>query len=433
MSSLKSTSFYNTGHPNSENNGHLIAYQYFSNYTSLSMSYLNKYFFFEIEPLIKQKTNSSKYYLDGGIYTNSYLNEKGYGINNKKKFEIVNSSLGFLFYNIGIGISNKEMWIGPGFHSSLSMSNNAQGFSHYYISSFEEFRYKRYGINFKYFISERKNKQSIFFHNSLSVAMTYYNDPTISMGFNRVHLSGGDSTRVWSINQASRLSFEPLFGNDKDKYFIPGQPDYWDPWDQLLVGFVNFHFPSHELDLYVEYGTDDSRANFTDLKSHWDHASGYILGFKKFSSLNNSKFFVGAEFISTKNSTHTLNPDFYRGNILTENFYNKNSYLYSTYNGRRWGAHSGSDSDDKILMFGLINKNHSSLISFNYERHGITTNENPEIKKELIFRHSIYKKRFGYYIIIEHENIKNFNFIKSHKVYVSNKIGFSVIYNFNYK
>tara|TARA_Y100001958_G_C21242957_1_gene571518 strand:- start:298 stop:1815 length:1518 start_codon:yes stop_codon:yes gene_type:complete len=433
LSSFTSTSFYNSGHPNSENSGHLIANKYFSNYTGLSLSYINKFLFFQFQPTVKNKRLDSQYYLNTKINTHSYLNEKGFVSNNLKKYEIINSSLGVLFYNISAGFSNQEMWIGPGFHSSLSMSNNSEGFNHYFISSFDEIRFSKYGINFKYFISERDSEKGPFFHNSLSATLTYYSNPAVTIGFNRVHLSGADPSIEWNIEKALNLSFEPLFGNNKSKYSIVGEPDYWDPWDQLLVGFINFYFPLDDLHLYLEFGTDDSRANFTDLKSHWDHASGYIIGFKKYSSINDLKLFFGVEAMSTKNSTHTLNPSFFRGNILSENFYNRNNYLFSTFNGRRWAAHSGSDSDDKILMFGFVSRNYSSLLSYNYERHGITTNEFPEIKRELSLRFIYHYGRFNYGLIIEHESIKNFNFNKIDKSFISNVIGLSLSYNLTFK
>ena len=33
-------------------------------------------------------------------------------------------------------------------------------------------------------------------------------------------------------------------------------------------------------------GTDDSRANYTDLRAHWDHNIGYVIGFRKYEIFN---------------------------------------------------------------------------------------------------------------------------------------------------
>ena len=44
-------------------------------------------------------------------------------------------------------------------------------------------------------------------------------------------------------------------------------------------------------------------------------------------------------------------------NILpTPNWYDNHSHNYSSYNERRWGAHSGSDSDDLLVFMGFIGK-----------------------------------------------------------------------------
>ena len=63
-------------------------------------------------------------------------------------------------------------------------------------------------------------------------------------------------------------------------------------------------------------------------------------------------------------------------------WYTKQQYNYSSINNRRWGAHSGSDSDDWYLYGGFINDNYIVIQSINYERHGIVTYRPAEIKLE---------------------------------------------------
>jgi hypothetical protein len=68
--------------------------------------------------------------------------------------------------------------------------------------------------------------------------------------------------------------------------------------------------------------------------------------------MSNQSLFIGIELMSNKTTANTLNP----------NFYDRAIYLHSSYDGRRWGAHSGSDSDDKIIMLGYL-KNDLSIIT----------------------------------------------------------------------
>ena len=46
-----------------------------------------------------------------------------------------NTGLKLHFYGISAGFGNWDQWWGPGIHNSLSLSNNAQGFYHYYIGT----------------------------------------------------------------------------------------------------------------------------------------------------------------------------------------------------------------------------------------------------------------------------------------------------------
>ena len=288
-------------------------------------------------------------------------------------------------------------------------------------------------LDFRYFVSERNNNQSSFFHTALASSITYYSNPTITIGFNRTYLSGGVEKILWSIEDAAKLVFEPLFGSSKRdlKYvgLYEGEPDYWDPWDQLLVGFINIYFPKPKTHFYFELGTDDSRANITDLKAHWDHAIGYIIGFKKYGIMNNESIFFALELMSNKTTANTLNPKFYRGGWKTENFYDRDIYLYSSYEGRRWGAHSGSDSDDKIIMLGFIKDDYSIISSYNIERHGVVSQDYPEKKHEVILRFSKQKNHIVYTLYLEKEKIYNYNFEQNYNPEVSNVIGLGIQYN----
>jgi hypothetical protein len=78
--------------------------------------------------------------------------------------------------------------------------------------------------------------------------------------------------------------------------------------------------------------------------------------------MGNQSLFIGIELMSNKTTANTLNPKFYRGDWNAPNFYDRAIYLHSSYDGRRWGANSGSDSDDKIIMLGYL-KNDLSIIT----------------------------------------------------------------------
>ena len=56
----------------------------------------------------------------------------------------------------GIGISNSNMWWGPGLHSSLTMTNNTTGFPHLMIGTINEKIIGKIGINLRYYFSQLK-------------------------------------------------------------------------------------------------------------------------------------------------------------------------------------------------------------------------------------------------------------------------------------
>ena len=135
-----------------------------------------------------------------------------------------------------------------------------------------------------------------------------------------------------------------------------------------------------------------------------------MLGFKKFTNLNNISLFIGSEFLTTRPS-NTFNPIFYSGNPNSTNNNSKDIYDYFTYKGRFMGAHSGSSSDDFILMIGIGNKKSMTFVSYNKERHGIKSFQFPEIKTEfsIIYYRSI-STYHSFSLSLENEKIRNFNF-----------------------
>ena len=160
----------------------------------------------------------------------------------------------------------------------------------------------------------------------LRSSLTYHSDPSISIGFNRTYLSaemiGKDelvnSNLKWGKLDAARLVFEPLFGSVKRTTLCFRRTPGFDPWDEVLSGFINLKF-SNDLIIYAEIASDDNRGNFTDLRAHWDHTLGYMLGFKKLFKIQDLNFIIGTEYLSTKES-NTLNPSFYRGSPNASNF-----------------------------------------------------------------------------------------------------------------
>ncbi len=411
----------NNGHSNIDNNGNLSISGRGAYALSTRIEYRNKYLFVEIEPYLFNQNSS---YKDSSIFGSyQYLNNHSTSSESGTDRGLKNSQIILHYSGIGIGYGYINHWWSPGFHSAISLSSNAASQETYSVGTFKDIFIGDFSFASKIILMpyETINNYQIYF-SGLRSSITYHAEPSITIGFNRTFLSGDfkgkvdfdliDNNLEWGKLDATKLVFEPLFGSSKTNlpYSQTGTPGF-DPWDELLSGFIKMNFPNDKLEIYAEIASDDNRGNFNDLRAHWDHTLGYMLGFNKLFQINNLKFISGIEYLSTKES-NTLNPKFYRGSPNVSTFYSKEIYDFFTFNNRFMGAHSGSSSDDLIFMLGFGNKKNSLIINYNKERHGIKSMYPPELKTEL----SMYYKRIisdNQFLNIryEYEHIENFGFI----------------------
>ena len=98
------------------------------------------------------------------------------------------------------------------------------------------------------------------------------------------------------------------------------------------------------INIYLELGMDDHRANIEDFKTQPDHTIASIIGMRKYGFFNNQNLLFGFEYINLIRSRTWK----FRS---AAPWYTKPDFDYSSYKRRRWGAHSGSDSDDLYIYF----------------------------------------------------------------------------------
>tara|TARA_Y100000590_G_C15747715_1_gene1022836 strand:- start:1721 stop:3217 length:1497 start_codon:yes stop_codon:yes gene_type:complete len=409
--------FYNDNTPNLENMGNKWLGKGSAIFSGLNLSYISEYFYFSLEPyyyfnenhFVKNTKRPATQNADPDVFNvlndNRYFHENPY-----ISYGLRESSFILKFKNIGIGISNSNMWWGPGIHTSLTMTNNTSGFPYFLISSIDEKRIKNVGIDFRYIFTRLNKNIGNPYYTAFVFTTRFYTQPIFSIGFSRNYLSGGIySDGSFSGIDAAILPFELLFIDskiDKNSNGFSGH-DYW---DQTLVGFAVMEFPRSKLKLFIEIGTDDHRQNWSDLRSHPDHNAASIIGMRKYGLFNNKMLISGFEYANIK-KTYTSR---FRGG---GHWWWKDGYEYSSYDGRRWAAHSGSDSDDFYYYFGY-NKDDLILISgFNYERHGIISGDLPEVKVELRIDLRFYYNDYYFKIYYEHELINNLAFQNDSRSY----------------
>jgi hypothetical protein len=365
------------------------------NFNSISISGYSKFFAFNFEPYsLKDNYKNEKIFNRNKPF--EFLNDtktsegiKGVGL---RKADI------FLHYNgFGIGISRDNMWWGPGIQGTFSMTNNATGFKNYMVGTIKELRYKNFGFLARYTFSELNEKKGYegTYFTSLTGQATIYSEQIISFGFSRNFLTGGiDVGTPWTKEDAQKIIFEGVFIKNLQKldYTIAGH----DPWDQTISIWTDIIFPKNKLKIYLEIGINDNRFNLWDFVVHPDHAVGSILGFRKYGLFGNDDLIFGFEYANLIQGRHHI----FR---VTPNWYDRRQYDDFSYEGRRWGAHSGSDSDDLLIFFGLINEKWSFIPSFNFERHGVTTYRPPEIKSEFSINAKYYFNTFEMGLLYENQ------------------------------
>lgn len=425
----RSDLFVNNSAPNLENTSNLWVGKGLSLFSSLNVSYANRFVAFSIEPFIfynqNQDYNEPVRFMsselskkrpqtaltDSTVWKFSRLNDM------RAHSEVPYKDVGFretqlfLHYRyVGIGFSNTNLWWGPGFHSSLIMTNNTTGFPHVMMGTLRDFYIKNFSVNARYFFAElnkEKNAGQPYF-TAIVFSATYHSEPVITIGFSRLFLSGGILTEeTISLKEALLLPFKLLV---KEKLVKdPTDPtSSGEEWDQTLAGYVNFTFPKSGLKIYLEYGQNDARWDWYDFRGNPEHAAASLIGFRKYGLFKNDNLVMGFEY------TNLIKARFWFARKMPL-WYGRYQFDYSSYDGRYFGAHSGPDSDDMTIYFGYLGDKFAIIPAFNYERHGVIAHPLwPETKFE--YRLDCRYKYKGYQLSLyfEREFIENYEF-KNHE------------------
>ena len=398
--SLRSEFYYNSNVPNLENIGNRYIGKGIGYFNTINISYYGKYLFLSIEPFY-QNSQNKKFELEGrdGIFNRLNDNKSSY-----LSYGLRETQLYFHYKGIGFGYSNANMWWGPGFHNTLTMTNNTSGFPHFMAGTIKEKKIHNLGFNFRYIFSKLDKTIGSPYFTGIVGNLTFHTNPEISIGFSRNYLSGGLPTdRPFTSWDAALIVFEQLLVDTKIKEY-PTDWDEHDPWDQVISGFILVDFPLSRLKLYSEIGTNDHRQNLSDLRAQPDHAIAYIVGLRKYGLFFNDNLIFGFEY------TNLILGKFWKYRA-TPNWYNREFYDYSSYDGRRWAAHSGSDSDDLYIYFGYKDIKWSLIPSINYERHGVLFTRPPEVKMEIRIDFRYSWKDYNFNILFEREWLEHAGFI----------------------
>ena len=111
--------------------------------------------------------------------------------------------------------------------------------------------------------------------------------------------------------------------------------------------------------------------------------------------------------------------------IPTPNWYGSSLFDYSSYDGRRWAAHSGPDSDDLYVYFGYQSDKWSFIPALNYERHGVLYTRPAEVKMEVRVDLRYTWNDYHFNVFFEREWLEHAGFVPN-KWRIGNVIWFGV-------
>ena len=185
------------------------------------------------------------------------------------KLTMGQSSLRMDLGPLSIGVSNQNLWLGPGIYSSLLMSNNAPGFNHFsvqtnrpIITPLGSFQLAIIGGT----LTSIKN-QGLENDNLRPYGNTAYKNylSLLSISYSPIFFKNFYLT-------ANRVFTQPTQDNPSSKltdyYFMALKPFYRNvyqdnalPIDQVLSGSAKYVFPKEHAEVYFEYGWNDGKSN----------------------------------------------------------------------------------------------------------------------------------------------------------------------------
>jgi hypothetical protein len=199
------------------------------------------------------------------------------------------SSIRLNFGAISLGLSNENLWWGPGMYNSLLMTNNAPGFKHFTLNTVKPLR-TPIGSFEGQIIAGRvdgsgfsPNKPDDWrYLNGMVISYQPRWVPGLFLGITR-------SFQVYRKNMGKGIkNYLPIFdlltkkssgGNAQDNL---GQ-------DQLASLFMRWFWIKGQGEIYFEYGREDHSWNLRDFMMEPTHSAAYIVGLRKLIPLTSNK------------------------------------------------------------------------------------------------------------------------------------------------
>lgn len=367
--------------PSIVNNGHLVHKKHFD-LQLLPINFLQKYnshhpYGWNDGPLSFSK--GYQYLVSGGVYMhwrNIHLTLRPeYFHTASDKYETsadwgqVNPSLNKLILGqsnlrmdlgpISIGGGSNNLWLGPGYYSSLIMSNNAEGFGHVELTTnrplktpIGNFEVMLMGASLTQNANQGFENKNLFL-SGINPWTRYLNVINITFSPNFLKNSYFGINRVFQTFSTTKFNktnyLLVLNGIFRNQY-----NDDNSPIDQLLSVYTKFVFPKNNAEIYFEYGLNDGSSNLRELLTDLAHSSASILGIRKIQQVNTKNFIT----ITAEATRMSQTPSYLLRNAgnwyehagILEGYTNNNQILGS-------GSGTGNNVQSVIIKYGSLVNN----------------------------------------------------------------------------
>lgn len=358
---------YNTHHPYGWNDGAMVpakGYQtlfsagFYAKIGPLSIQFKPEVVFAQNKDFLEiSEPAPFKPNVLGVMYNYIDLPEK-FGNGAYHKFNWGQSSIRLNVGPMSLGLSNENLWWGPGVRNSLLMSNNASGFKHLTlntirpvntpIGSFEvqliSGKLEKSGYPGSQYVKSQAKPDDWRYLSGLAFVFNPKWVPGLYLGFDRTFV-------VYSKDLGNGFyDYFPVFSAlEKVAYEDPNDPniDYEDPKkrDQYFSFFARWVMPESHSEVYFQYGKNDHNKNLRDILLEPESSRAYILGFRKLVPLAKSDEYiqVGLELTQMEKAPTKV--------IRTGGVWYRHSQVFDGYTnrGQVLGAGIGPGSDLQSL------------------------------------------------------------------------------------
>ena len=224
-------------------------------------------------------------------YHNSVDAPAQYGNGSYSQLDWGQSSVRLNFGAASIGLSNENLWWGPGRYNSLLMTNNAPGFKHLtlntlrpvqtFIGSFEgqliAGRLENSGVGQPIGSPAKAKNQAWRYINGMVITYQPKWVPGLYLGFDRSFMAYntdvndfGDYLPVFSFLTKAAYAKDSNSNTEDAKNR-----------DQRISFFMRWLWPESRSEIYFQYGREDHSWNGRDAFLEPEHSRAYVVGFRK--------------------------------------------------------------------------------------------------------------------------------------------------------